>query len=115
MARRSASSSTTTAPAPVPMRIGVLHYSYVPDILARRPPFRASHLALARQMTEQGQMMLGGAYEEPVDGGLLVFTSAEAAAGFAAQDPYVLNGLVTRYTVRTCNVVTGTLYKPPTA
>ena len=53
--------------------------------------------------------MLAGALGDPVDGALLVFRGKDAAIAenFASHDPYVVNGLVTRWEVRPWNVVIG--------
>jgi uncharacterized protein YciI len=53
--------------------------------------------------------MLGGALADPVDGAVLLFQgpSAAVAEQFAAADPYVLNGLVTRWRVREWTTVVG--------
>ncbi len=46
---------------------------------------------------------------EPADGAVLVFRSDDAAAAenFAKNDPYVLNGLISKWTVRPWTVVIG--------
>lgn len=51
--------------------------------------------------------LLGGALADPVDTGLLVFTDKGVAESFAQQDPYVANGLVTKWSVRQWTVVAG--------
>jgi uncharacterized protein YciI len=43
--------------------------------------------------------VLGGAVGDPVESALLMFTDADAARAFAASDPYVAEGLVTRWEV----------------
>ena len=85
----------------------VLIYELVDDYLDRRPEFRSQHLALARAAHERGELLLAGALADPYDRALLVFTgdSADNAAEFAGNDPYVLNGLVTSWTVRQWNEV----------
>ncbi|WP_240700132.1 hypothetical protein [Sphingomonas gei] len=47
----------------------------------------------------RGELLLGGAVGEPVESALLLFTDADAAHAFPAADPYVANGLVTRWSV----------------
>ena len=51
---------------------------------------------------------MAGALGDPPDGGLLVFkvSSTTVAQDFARRDPYVTNGLITRWVVRPWNVVT---------
>jgi uncharacterized protein YciI len=93
----------------------LLLYDVVPDYVSRRAAFRAEHLALARAAYDRGELVLGGALAEPVDGAVLVFRgdSPAAAEAFAAADPYVKNGLVTRWRVRAWNTVIGDGASPP--
>ena len=87
----------------------LLFYDVVPDYVDRRVPFRAEHLALARAAHARGELVLGGALAEPADGAVLLFKgdSPAAAEAFAAADPYVKNGLVTRWRVRAWATVVG--------
>lgn len=86
-----------------------LLYEVVEDYVARRAAFRDEHLALVRAAHERGELPLAGALGEPVDGALLVFRAADPAvvADFVRHDPYVRNGLVTRWTIRPWVVVIG--------
>jgi len=54
-------------------------------------------------------LILGGALANPADGAVLLFRgdSPTAAEVFAAADPYVTNGLVTRWRVREWTTVIG--------
>jgi uncharacterized protein YciI len=58
---------------------------------------------------ERGELVLGGALENPVDGAVLLFrgSSPEVAETFAKTDPYVLNGLVSSWRVREWATVVG--------
>jgi uncharacterized protein YciI len=87
----------------------LLIYDIAPDYLARRSEFRDAHLALAWKAVERGELLLGGALGDPVEGAMLLFRcdSAEGAAAFARADPYVINGLVTQWRVRPWNTVVG--------
>lgn len=85
----------------------LLSYEYVDDILSRREPYRAEHLALVREYHERGRLRLAGAVGDPVRGALLIFTDADAAADFVQRDPYVLHGLVTSHTIAPWHVVVG--------
>ena len=87
----------------------LLFYEVVGDYVERRAAFRGEHLALAKRAQECGELLLGGALADPVDGAVLVFRgeSAQVAAAFAEADPYVLNGLVTGWKVREWTVVIG--------
>lgn len=87
----------------------LLSYEYVEDMAERRAPFRAEHLGLARAAHERGELAMAGAYSEAPAGAVLLFRGDEpgAAERFVAADPYVKNGLVTRWHVRPLQVVFG--------
>jgi uncharacterized protein YciI len=87
----------------------LLIYDVVPDYAEQRKPFRSLHLAHAQRAVERGELILGGAFANPIDGAVLVFQgdSPAAAEAFAAADPYVINGLVTRWRVREWTTVVG--------
>lgn len=85
----------------------VLEYSVVDDYVYRRQPFREAHLKLLRESRDRGEILYAGALGDPPDGALLLFRSDSPATAehFAQHDPYVLNGLITRWRVRPWNVV----------
>jgi uncharacterized protein len=87
----------------------LLFYDVSSDYVSRRAEFRAEHLALAWQAQARGELILAGALADPVDGAVLLFRgdSAEVATRFVAADPYVKNGLVTRWRVRPWTTVVG--------
>jgi uncharacterized protein YciI len=91
------------------MKHFLLFYDVAEDYLARRAEFREAHLAKAWAAHARGELVLGGALANPVDGALLLFAgdSPHAAEAFAREDPYVLNGLVTRWRVREWSTVAG--------
>jgi len=87
----------------------LLLYDVVPDYATRRVPFRQAHLTLGQASVERGELVLGGALAHPIDGAVLLFQgdSPAAAEAFAKADPYVQNGLVTRWRVREWTTVVG--------
>jgi uncharacterized protein len=87
----------------------LLFYDVTPEYIARRTAFRAQHLGLAWAAHERGELILGGALGDPVDGAVLLFSgdSPAVAENFARNDPYVTNGLVARWRVRTWTTVVG--------
>jgi uncharacterized protein len=87
----------------------LLIYDVVDDYVTRRVPLRAAHISQARAAVARGELVLGGALANPPDGAVLLFRgdSPAAAEAFAASDPYVLNGLVTRWRVREWTTVVG--------
>ena len=87
----------------------LLMYDVVDDYLNARAPLRKAHLQHATAAQQRGELILGGALANPVDGAVLVFQgdSPKVAVDFAAADPYVLNGLVRRWRVREWTTVVG--------
>jgi uncharacterized protein YciI len=87
----------------------LLFYDVVADYAERRAALRAAHLAYARAAIDRGELVLGGALADPIDGAVLLFRgdSPAAAEAFAAADPYVTHGLVTRWRVRAWATVVG--------
>ena len=93
----------------------LLFYDVVDNYAERRVPFRAAHLAHARQAQANGDLVLGGAFANPIDGTMLLFrgSSPAAAEAFATADPYVTNGLVTKWRIREWTTVVGDLAENP--
>jgi uncharacterized protein len=86
----------------------LLEYSLTDDYLERRAALRDEHLALAQAAHERGELLLAGALPDPYDRAVLVWTAPrETVEDFVARDPYVVNGLVTGWTIRPWNVVVG--------
>ena len=86
----------------------LLEYTLADDYIERRAALREEHLGLARAAHERGELLLAGALPDPYDRALLVWTAPrEVVESFAEQDPYVVQGLVTGWTVREWNVVIG--------
>ena len=90
------------------MKHFLLTYTLAPDYLERRPQFRRAHLALAQAAVARGELLLGGALEDAEDA-MLLFAGDDACAAeaFANADPYVRNGIVTRWRVREWMTVVG--------
>lgn len=87
----------------------LMMYDLADDYLERRAEFRDAHLNLAWQAQERGEIVIAGALADPSDMAILMFQgdSPDVAERFARADPYVLHGLVTRYTIRQWNTVVG--------
>ena len=87
----------------------LLIYDVVDDYVTRRAPLRGAHIAHARAAVDRGDLVLGGALANPPDGVVLLFLGDSPAAveAFARDDPYVTNGLVTRWRVREWTTVVG--------
>jgi uncharacterized protein len=87
----------------------LLFYEVSEDYVSRRTQFREAHLEQAWKASERGELVLGGAFANPVDGAALLFKgdSPEVAEKFARNDPYVTNGAVKRWYVREWTTVAG--------
>jgi uncharacterized protein len=87
----------------------ILFYDLVDDYATRRVPFRSAHLELLKKAYARGEVVLAGALAEPPDGAVIVFSGAHpgAAEKFATNDPYVMNGIATKWRVRKWSTVIG--------
>jgi uncharacterized protein YciI len=87
----------------------LLFYEVGEDYVSKRAPFRNQHLEKAWRASERGELLLGGALANPVDGAVLLFRgdSPEVAGDFAKTDPYVTSGAVKRWYVREWTTVAG--------
>src|SRR5579871_1718795 len=85
----------------------VLLYEAADDYVTRRAPFRGAHLAKVQEAHRRGEIVIGGPWDEPVDGAMIVFRQKAAAERFAESDPYVVNGAVRAWRVRHWNTVLG--------
>ena len=97
------------------MKHFLLFYEVSPDYLERRPQYRTEHLKLAWDAQERGEIVIAGALADPPDGAVLMFQGEDSSAAqrFAEADPYVANGLVTRWYVREWTTVIGDLAANP--
>lgn len=93
----------------------LLLYEAADDYVARRAEFRNVHLKMGWEAAERGELILGGALANPVDGAVLLFKgdSPEVAEKFAKADPYVASGIVRRWHVREWTTVVGDLASNP--
>ncbi|MDA1184438.1 MAG: YciI-like protein [Acidobacteria bacterium] len=92
----------------------LLFYDYVDNIIERRAPFREAHLGLVRDFVDRGELVLAGAFADPVDGAALAFRVEDRSTveAFVASDPYVVQGLVTGWRIRPWTVVVGSALQP---
>lgn len=87
----------------------ILFYQTIDNYIEKRAPYRDKHLSYARKAYTDGILVMAGAYEDPADGAALIFKgdSPDVAAEFARQDPYVKNGLIKDWHIRSWRVVIG--------
>jgi uncharacterized protein YciI len=91
------------------MNYYALIYYVVDDYVTRRAQYRDEHLRLAGEASARGELALGGAFTDPADRSMLIFTAKDPSVveAFVKNDPYFIHGLVVRYEVRPWNVVVG--------
>jgi uncharacterized protein YciI len=86
----------------------ILSYKTIDNYIEKRTPYRAEHLELANSAAESGNLIMAGALADPPDGAMFIFKgNAQIAEDFAQHDPYVKNGLISEWEVRSWNVVVG--------
>ena len=59
-----------------------------------------AHRARLDAFHERGVLLLVGTFADEPVGAMAVFTTREAAEAFVKDDPFVLNGVVARHTIR---------------
>lgn len=101
------SMSSMTTPAP---KRFILEYKYVENMLERRAPFRAEHLANAEKLLKDNALIAGGAFMPNADGAMFIFQGDyEMVESFVQNDPYYKAGLIPSYSIREWSVVIGKL------
>ena len=85
----------------------ILFYKTIENYVEKRAPYREMHLAYAKEYVNRGELIMAGAFDNPVDGAALVFNceTATIPEEFAKNDPYVINGLIKEWSIREWNVV----------
>jgi uncharacterized protein YciI len=78
----------------------VLFYHSADDVLAKAPAHMEAHGKRLRDFHARGQLLLVGPFGDPqAQGSMSVFATREAAEEFVAEDPFVLNGVVSRWEI----------------
>ena len=79
---------------------------YAPDAAQRRAPIREEHLARIGMLSDEGALLLAGAFDD-LSASLLVFgvESEQAAAAIVETDVYWKTKVWTSYTIRKLNRV----------
>jgi len=81
----------------------VLFYESSVEGLPRAPAHVAAHRARWQTFADRGELLMIGPFENPFEGAMAVFTTREAAEAFAAEDPFVVNGVVASWRVTEWN------------
>ena len=89
----------------------LLFYEKSPDHAEREKPLMAAHRKHLDAAVCRRELVLGGSLRQPIDGAAVLLFQADTVAiaeEFARADPYVVDGLVNRWTVRPWDIVVGT-------
>ena len=82
----------------------VLCYESAEDVAEKAPVHFAAHRARWADFHDRGSLLAVGPFTDGA-GAMGVFTTREAAEEFAAEDPFVVHGVVRGWTVREWNEV----------
>ncbi|MBY0579861.1 MAG: YciI family protein [Burkholderiales bacterium] len=83
----------------------VMFYEVAQDGIAKAQTNYAGHRARLDEFHARGVLLMAGPYANPVEGAMGVFTSREAAEEFIQGDPFVINGVVGKWSLREWNEV----------
>jgi uncharacterized protein len=82
----------------------VLLYESADDVRSKAPVHFQAHVARWKEFQDQGTLLMIGTFANPQEeGSMAIFTTREAAEAFAKGDPFVLHGVVRRWSIREWN------------
>jgi uncharacterized protein YciI len=82
-----------------------MFYELAPDGLPKAQEHFRGHRARLDEFHARGTLLMAGPFANPTEGALGIFTSREAAEEFIQGDPFVVHGVVGKWTVREWNEV----------
>jgi len=77
----------------------VMFYEMAAEGMAMAQANLPAHHARLREFHQNGTLLMAGPYGSPPKGALGIFTTRAAAEAFVAGDPFVLNGVVGKYSI----------------
>ena len=83
----------------------VMFYEVAPDGLPKARMHYEAHRARLNDFHGRGSLLMAGPFANPAEGAMGVFTSREAAEEFIQGDPFVINGVVAKWSLRDWNEV----------
>ncbi len=82
----------------------VVFYESADGVAARAPAHFPAHRARWQEFADRGELLMIGTFANPQqDGSMGIFTTREAAEEFVRDDPFVLHGVVRKWTIRDWN------------
>ena len=92
------------------MKQFVLFYESADDVVTKAPAVFPEHLARLREFRARGALLMVGTFDDPQrEGSMAMFSTREAAEEFATGDPFVVKGVVKRWTIRGWNEAIATI------
>jgi uncharacterized protein YciI len=86
------------------MALYVVLYETAPDAVDRIPEVYPAHRARVEEFHARGELLMVGTFADPIaEGSMAVFRSRAGAEEFVADDPFVVEGVVGRWTLREWN------------
>ncbi len=83
----------------------VMFYETAADGVPKARLHFAAHRARLSEFHDRGLLLMAGPFANPSEGAMGIFTSREAAQEFIAGDPFILHGVVGKWTLREWNEV----------
>ncbi len=83
----------------------VMLYEVAADGLPKARIHFEAHRARLDEFHARGVLLMAGAFANPAEGAMGIFTTREAAEEFVADDPFVVNGVVSKWSLREWNEV----------
>jgi len=78
----------------------VVFYESAPDVMTKAPLHYPAHKARLDAFQARGDLLGVGLFGDPREGSMAVFRSRGAAEAFVAQDPFVLERVVAKVTIK---------------
>jgi uncharacterized protein YciI len=83
----------------------VLTYESAPDFMSKIPANIGPHRALWKKFHDEKTLLMVGPLTDPPGSAMGIFTNRAAAEAFVAADPFVQNGVVSKWAIREWNEV----------
>jgi uncharacterized protein YciI len=83
----------------------VMFYEVASDGLSKAHIHFEAHRARLNAFHARGALLMAGPFANPAEGAMGIFTSREAAEEFIQGDPFVVNGVVAKWSLREWNEV----------
>lgn len=83
----------------------IMFYEVAHDGMTKAREHYAAHRARLDAFHARGVLLMAGPYANPAEGAMGVFTDREAAEEFIQGDPFVINSVVAKWSLREWNEV----------